>query len=295
MDKRTTTIVQIQRRRGQKPAGSTKKALPLLFLVGLLSMFLLMLTPVVAGAAVAAGVYMYFAQDLPEPGQLHSDAAAFKTTKIYGRPVLNPTSGKTEAPLLYEIFDPQGGKRTLVPIDVLKKQKWVIAATIPIENRSFYTDPGIDIRGFARGLYLTATHQDVQGGSTITQQLIKNVLLTQEFTIDRKAKEMILALEISRRYSKDQILEMYLNEIPYGNLAYGIEAAAQSYFGKTAADLSLAESAMLAALAALSSANSPTTIRPKPSASKSLSSTRWCSRAMSAPSRAGTPSRSACR
>ena len=120
-------------------------------------------------------------------------------------PLSIPPTGKLEPPLLYEIFDPQGGKRTLVPIDVLKKQRHVMNATIAIEDRSFYTNMGVDPRGFARGLYLTATRQDVQGGSTITQQLVKNVLLTQQFSIERKVKEMILALEISRRYSKDQI------------------------------------------------------------------------------------------
>ena len=217
----------------------------------------MMLLPLILAGVIAGGVYLYFAKDLPEPGMLHSEAAAFKTTKIYGRPILNPTTGKLEAPLLYEFFDPQGGKRTLVPIDVLKKQRYVMYATISIEDRGFYSNPGIDPRGFLRALYLTLTRQDVQGGSTITQQLVKNVLLTQQFSIERKIKEMILALEISRRYTKDQILEMYLNEINYGNLAYGIEAAAQSYFGKTTADLSLAESAMLAALPRSPSTNSP--------------------------------------
>jgi len=235
------------------------RALPAVFAAGCFGALVLMLLPLLLAAAVGIGMYAYFVQDLPEPGTIRGAAAAFKTTKIYGRPVPNPTTGQVEAPLLYEVFDPQGGKRTLVPIDVLKRQRHIINATIAIEDADFYTNPGIDVRGIARAAYLTLTGQDVQGASTITQQLVRNVLLTQQFTWERKIKEIILALEVSRRYTKDQILEMYLNEINYGNLAYCIEAAAQTYFGKHAEDLSLAESALLAALPRSPSANSPYT------------------------------------
>lgn len=262
MDRRTRIAIiarQRQARREAQQTGMAVRALPVVFAAGCLSMIMLMILPLVLGVAVAAGVYSYFTQDLPEPGALQQTAAGFKTTKIYGRPVADPVTGKVAAPLLYEIFDPQGGKRTLVPIDVLKKQKHVINATIALEDATFYTNPGIDLRGIVRAGYLTLTGQDVQGASTITQQLVRNVLLTQQFTWERKFKEIILALEVSRRYTKDQVLEMYLNEINYGNLAYGIEAAAQTYFGKTTADLSLAESAMLATLPNLPSANTPFT------------------------------------
>ena len=250
-------LLQRQLRRQAQPAGAAVRIIPAFLATGCLGSIILLLVPLIAAVAIAAGVYSYYAKDLPESGKLHSDAAAFKTTKIYGRPVLDATTGKVEAPLLYEVFDPQAGKRTLAPIDVLKRQRYVIEATIALEDSTFYTNPGIDFRGIARSAYLTLTGQDVQGASTITQQLVRNVLLTQKFTWERKIKEIILALEISRRYTKDQIIEMYLNEISYGNLAYGIEAAAQSYFGKTMADLSLAESAFLATLPRTPSANSP--------------------------------------
>lgn len=260
MDKRAklVSLRQLRQRRGQ-PTGSNVRMLPIMAAAGCLSVIVMLLLPVVAGVTVAASVYMYYAQDLPEPGELHRESASFKTTRIYGRPVEDAVTGETRAPLLYEVFDPQGGRRTGVPIESLKAQKHVINATISIEDASFYTNPGVDIRGFARGVYLTATGQDTQGGSTITQQLVRNVLLTQQFTVERKIKEMILALEVSRRYTKDQVLEMYLNEISYGNLAYGIEAAAQTYFGVSVADLSLAQSAMLAALPRSPSYNSPFT------------------------------------
>ena len=129
---------------------------------------------------------------------------------------------------------------TVVPISqiplVLKQ------ATIATEDPSFYTNAGVDLRGIARAAYYYLRYGKpvAGGGSTITQQLVRNTIITAEPTLDRKIREAMLALEITRRYSKDQILEYYLNAIPYGNLAYGIEAASETYFGKRAEQLDAA-------------------------------------------------------
>lgn len=185
----------------------------------------------------AIGAYAYFAQNLPAPERLAGYTPA-QSTKIYDR----------NGELLFEVFDPNAGRRTVVPISkiplVLKQ------ATIATEDPTFYTNTGIDPRGIARALYYYVRYGKPVGGggSTITQQLVRNTLITAEPTFERKIREAILAIEVTRRYSKDQILEYYLNTIPYGNLAYGIEAAAQTYFNKSAEALNLAEAALLAGL-----------------------------------------------
>ena len=121
-------------------------------------------------------------------------------------------------------------------------------ATIAIEDRNFYTHGAVDLRGIARAAVSIVFHKQIQGGSTLTQQLVKNSLLTQEQTVPRKIKEIILAFATEFIYSKNQILEMYLNQSPYGGTAYGVETAAETYFNKHAKDLDLAESALLAGL-----------------------------------------------
>ncbi|RME46270.1 MAG: glycosyl transferase, partial [Chloroflexi bacterium] len=170
---------------------------------------------------------------------------AFKTTKIYDR------AGKT---ILFEIVDPQGGDRTVVPLAQIPQH--LINATIALEDQNFYTNPGFNVRGLLRAAYNNLRGQPIQGGSSITQQLVKNVIIPPEertkISYQRKIRELILAWELGRRYpgreGKDQILEWYLNTVYYGNLAYGVEAAAETYFGKHVQDLSLAEAAMLAAI-----------------------------------------------
>ncbi len=195
---------------------------------------------IVAGLSVIAaiGVYTYYARGLPSPDRLAGRVEA-QSTKIFDR----------NGELLYEVFDPNGGgRRTVVPIakipTVLKQ------ATIATEDPTFYTNAGVDVRGIARAIYYLVTTGKPAGGggSTITQQLVRNTLITPEPTIERKIREAILALEITRQYSKDQILEYYLNAIPYGNLAYGIQAAAEGYFNKPAEQLNLAEASLLAGL-----------------------------------------------
>ena len=199
------------------------------------------------GVGSVAGVYAYFAQDLPNPEQIETEQEDFETTKIFDR---------TGEHLLYEVFDPRPyhGDRTYMTLDQIPLL--VQQATVALEDRSFYENPGINVRGLARAFYNNLMGLPVQGGSSITQQLVKKVLIPYEEQLQqsyaRKIKETILALEISRRYSgkegKDQILEWYLNYNSYGNFAYGVEAAAQVYFSKSITELNLAEAAMIAAI-----------------------------------------------
>lgn len=171
------------------------------------------------------------------------------TTKIFDR----------HGTLLYEIYTDQN--RTPLPLTQIPKQ--LQEATISIEDKNFYYHPGFSVSGIARAARETLFNNQVQGGSTITQQLIKSALLTPEVSVTRKIKEILLAFWAERIYSKDQILEMYLNQVPYGGTAWGVEAAAQTYFGKSVADLNLAESAILAGLPAAPSEYSPFGAHPE--------------------------------
>jgi len=179
--------------------------------------------------------FAYFSKDLPSPNKINMRQVA-ESTKIYDR---------TGEILLYDIHGPE--KRTVVALDNISDYvKWAIIA---IEDENFYSHYGIDLRAIARAFWANIRGKAIkQGGSTITQQLIKNSILTTDKTYSRKFKELILALETERKFTKDQILQMYLNEIPFGANVYGIEAAAQSFFNKSASELDLAQSAVLAAL-----------------------------------------------
>ena len=202
----------------------------------LLTLFAVVIFLAALAFASVMGLYAYYARDLPDPGAL-SHRQLFQTARILDR------NGR----LLQELNDPQGGRRTLVHLSEIP----MVArdATIAAEDASFYDNPGFDIRAVMRAAYQwVRTGAPQSGASTITQQLVKNTLLGPEQTAERKVKEAFLAMELTRRYSKDQILEMYMNEISYGNRAYGIEAAAETYFGKPARELSLAEASLLAGL-----------------------------------------------
>lgn len=155
--------------------------------------------------------------------------------------------------LLYTIFASKN--QSFVPLDQIPKQ--LQQATISLEDKDFYKHGAIDIRGIIRAFYFTIFKGRTQGGSTITQQLVKNSLLTPEQTISRKAKEVILSYIVESIYSKDKILEMYLNQVSYGGTAYGVQAASQAYFNKPVSKLSLEESAFLAALPEAPSLYSP--------------------------------------
>jgi 1A family penicillin-binding protein len=199
------------------------------------------------------GLVAYFAKDLPDPSKI-SQRQIVESTKIYDR------TGKI---ILYDIHDEE--KRTV--IDFEKIPKFVKDATIVIEDDNFYHHLGLDWRGILRAAWSNLTGKEIsQGGSTITQQFIKNAYLggpNSERTFTRKIKEAILALLMERKYSKDEILEFYLNQVPYGSNAYGIEAASQTFFEKSVPELTLAESALLAALPQAPSYYSPYGSHPK--------------------------------
>jgi 1A family penicillin-binding protein len=197
------------------------------------------LSLMVVVAAVAG--YAYIAAELPSPQELQSRSFTFASSQIYDR----------EGSLLWELIPPTAGRRTWVPLS--RVSPYLQQATIATEDRFFYANVGVDPIAVVRAIYYNVTEgKIVSGGSTITQQLARNVLLSPEErsqeTVSRKVREAVLAMELFRRYPKDKILEIYLNQIYYGNLAYGIEAASETYFGKPATDLTLAEAALLAGL-----------------------------------------------
>lgn len=186
------------------------------------------------GIFLMAIIFVYYSFTLPDPNKLLSRSVP-ESTKIYAR----------EGEVLYEIHGE--AKRTLISFEEIPQT--VKDATVAVEDRDFYKHGGISARGVLRSLLVDIfSGSKRQGGSTITQQFVKNALLSNEKKISRKIKEVILSLEIDARYSKTDILKLYLNEIPYGRNAYGIEAASQTYFNKSAKNLNLAESAYLTAL-----------------------------------------------
>lgn len=195
----------------------------------------------VAGSILTlVSFYESYAAQLPDPSTLSQQASQqFKTTKIYDR---------TGTVALYELFDPTGGNRTSVPLSRIPKD--MINATVALEDKSFWTNEGVDYLGMARGLLNTLQGKQLQGGSTLTQQLVKELIfpqrITQRTNIDDKIKEIIFAREITTKYSKQQIMEWFLNATYYGNLAYGVDAASEAYFGKHVQDLDLSEAATLA-------------------------------------------------
>ncbi len=201
--------------------------------------FLLNAGAVFAAIGTAFGVYSYYAADLPDPHAIETEQENFETTKIYDR------TGKV---LLYEVFDPRLGDREYLTLDQIPRH--CLDITVALEDKTFWENPGFDPEGIARAFWQNLRGGAIQGGSSITQQLIKNIIIDPEERVQRsyarKIKEVIMAVEITRRYEKPQILEWYLNTNHYGNLAYGIQAAAQVYFQKPASQLDLAECAMLA-------------------------------------------------
>src|SRR5947207_2656447 len=209
--------------------------------VGLIGIFV-----VLQGAATG---YAMLTRDLPSLSQI-SNHASFKTAQIYDR----------KGQLLWEFYDPDGGKRTVIPLSEISQN--LIDSTLAAEDAFFYQHRGVDLRATIRSAFLTGSGTSQTGASTITQQLVRNVVLSPEerkqVTLTRKAREIILAYKLDEKLSKDEILEMYLNEVYYGNQSYGVEAAAQSYFDKHARDLDVAEAAMVAGLVQSPSEYDPT-------------------------------------
>ena len=200
-----------------------------------------------AGSIFVLGVFAFVSRDLPDPNAL-TERNIPETTKIYDR---------TGEHKLYEIFGSQN--RTLVKLqkgfctpDDSKLETdehgiplLSVQATITAEDRNFCKHGGFSVMGLMRAVLFGGSRG---GGSTLTQQLVKNAILTNERTLTRKAKELILSIELERRYSKDDIIQIYFNEIPYGSTYYGIEAASQNYYGKHVSDLTLGQIATLAAI-----------------------------------------------
>jgi len=200
-----------------------------------------------AALAVAFAVYRAYAHDLKQPEEAIASSSV-GTSLAYDR------TGQTK---LYEFVDPLGGLKEPKPLTEISP--WLIAATVATEDDSFYENPGVNFRGLARAAVENLTpfgpgFLKGSGGSSITQQLVKNVYIeggskgTAPRTVDRKIRETVIALELKRKFDDNQILEWYLNQIYFGNFAYGAQAAAQRYFGKDAKDLSLGEAALLAGL-----------------------------------------------
>ncbi len=193
---------------------------------------------------IGTAVLMFMTSNLPSVADLTSQKMS-QSTKIYDR---------TGQILLYEINS--GEKRTVVSFDQIPQT--LKDATIGIEDENFYSEPAFDWKGILRAIFVNVTRRGiVQGGSTITQQLARNAFLTIDQNIVRKIKELILAIKLNENYSKDEILTLYFNQIPYGPTIYGVEAASEAYFGKSVSDLNLAESAVLAALPKAPSYYSP--------------------------------------
>jgi len=196
--------------------------------------FLIAALLAIAGLLIA---YATVASALPPPEELEGRTSTFQSIRIFDR----------EGNLLNEAFDVNAGKRTYVKLNTISP--YLRQATIATEDANFYQHSGIDYFALVRAVYYAVREGDVvSGASTIPQQLVKMLFLSSERSITRKIKEAVLSAEISRKFQKDKILEIYLNELNYGNLAYGAEAAAETYFHKDVADLTLAEAALLAGL-----------------------------------------------
>ena len=192
-----------------------------------------LLVMMVVGLFSVIFIFAYFSRDLPNPNQLLERTFEL-STRFYDR----------NDNLLYEVYGDKN--RTLIKLNDVSSD--VAHATLSVEDSEFYLHKGFSLKGIIRALRNTVFGEGLQGGSTLTQQAIKTTLLTQERTVVRKIKELILSLQLENRYTKDEILQMYLNESPYGGLNYGIYSASKAYFNKEPKELTLAESAYLAGL-----------------------------------------------
>ncbi len=222
-------------------AGRIQRFISLVFAKNLRKLYLsLILTLIILGSSWFA--YRYIFYDLPDPMDL-TTRPPIMSTRILDR------NGR----LLYSVYLDEN--RTLVPLEEISQD--MINATIAIEDRNFFNHQGFSVRGIFRAFYRNISGDQTEGGSTITQQLVKNRLLGSEKTLRRKIRELILAVLVEGTYSKQEILQMYLNEVPYGGSIYGVEEAARKLFDKSARDLTLSESALLAGLPVAPTAYSP--------------------------------------
>ncbi|MGD0205888.1 MAG: transglycosylase domain-containing protein, partial [Dehalococcoidia bacterium] len=251
-----------RRRLRQLNGGRQRSGPPWFWLVSALGLLLVAFVAIGGGAAFA--VYYHYAHDLPRP-----DIALARTGSAGSR--IFDRNGN----LLYEFVDPLSGLKNPVPISEISP--WLVQATVSTEDASFYDNPGVNIKGLFRAALENLTpfgpgFLKGSGGSSITQQLVKNVYIPPEErterSVGRKLKEVIMAIELKRRYSDNQILEWYLNQVYYGNFAYGAEAAAWRYYGKPAKNLTLAEAAMLAGIPSAPGYYSPAIPENRPEATQ---------------------------
>jgi len=198
-------------------------------------------------ALVSSVLFAWYAKDLPRPDRVVRREGF--ATQILDR----------EGKLLWDVYSEQ----RRIPVALDQVPVYLRQAVIAVEDKDFYTHEGFDPRGILRAVKNIILYRRLQGGSTLTQQLVKNVLLTSERTLPRKIKEFLLSVQIERRFSKDEILTMYLNEAPFGGTAWGVEAASEVYFGKKVSELSLIESAILAGFPQRPTAYSPFGPNPK--------------------------------
>ena len=237
--RRNRMILIYRESRKKRSKKRTKIPAVIMYFFGFFTALLIITTP--------AGAYILY-RDLPNPRMLSARSIPV-TTKIVDR----------NGVLLYEVYAEQN--RTPVPLAEVPKH--FINATVAVEDKEFYNHRGFSLKGIVRAAYAIAVKNEVQGGSTITQQLVRSALLDPEQTIRRKIKELILSVWAERIYSKDEILEQYINQVPYGGTAWGAEAAAETYFGKNIRDVSLAEAAFLAGLPAAPTRFSPHGVQPE--------------------------------
>lgn len=193
--------------------------------------------------------WFFILKDLPSPRKLISPDFLPYSTQILDR----------NGQLLYDVYT----EKNRTPIKLAELPEYIKWATIASEDKNFYRHQGFAVTGIIRGAINTVFRRSLQGGSTISQQLVKNTLLTQERTVRRKIREALLTVSLEVIYSKDEILAMYLNQTPYGGTAYGISAASQMYFGKEPTKLTLAETALLAGLPASPTRYSPFGAQPE--------------------------------
>ncbi len=187
----------------------------------------------IIGIVGVFGLFAYYSRELPNPNTLLNRSDEL-STKLYDK------NGKS----LFEVYGEKN--RSLVKLSDISPN--LVKATLAIEDAEFYNHQGFSFKGMLRAVRNTVTGEGLQGGSTLTQQVVKTTLLTQERTLVRKIKEFILALQLESKYSKNEIIQMYLNEVPYGGQNYGVFTAARAYFNKAPGDLTLAEAAYLAGL-----------------------------------------------
>ena len=195
-----------------------------------------------AGTVFMFLAFVWYSKDLPNPNEIRRDKGF--STQILDR---------NEEMVLFDVYEEEN--RQFTPLAEIPED--LKHATVAVEDKDFYTHQGFDLLGMVRGFSRLFTRGRAQGGSTLTQQLVKNVLLTSERRLSRKVKELVLAVQIERKFTKDEILQMYLNEAPYGGTAWGISAAAQQYFGKNPHELNLTESIILAGMPQAPSRYSP--------------------------------------